>query len=516
MSDDLEDSVKQSSVYNKQGIKSTQRRMSGFGYQPQKKKNPGLEINDFVAFAKSVLVELNIARSKPLTYSRKLEKIMKEDFSETQQMIRYINKTPIQTKEGKGAFQEAIKFLNNVRPLNVVKTNRSITKSAEDLVSSLTLHEGDDFNNFGKINVRMNKYGVTFGDVIEIVDYGNFTPEEVIVNFLVCDGDTTRKERAILFTNTCSCVGIASGLMPSEKVCTVINFAEYFFEKGDLIPSYLIEGKNTKKVDVEPETQATYLHHNHEPGEIKQPIQSCLSQLDNEYIMTTRSNNPIMLTDRNSVYTNNQRSRSPFSYERPYEYTHGNTIKIEDYTASIRETKPVVLDAKIQPKKSNLIEPLATLKGNSALEFDAKNKSAMSTLRDFFIKKPMNREEIIKEDPNRFVYKKPREQKRNSRTASNIVNPLVKQRLDVSKEQPHFILNNEMIDKIENDFANYEINSDISRISYLPDNVESVQFSEKPLNNLVDDENPGVYRPKLIKKAIQFKDGTYEAILYHK
>jgi hypothetical protein len=83
---------------------------------------------------------------------------------------------------------------------------------------------------------------------------------------------------------------------------------------------------------------------------------------------------------------------------------------------------------------------------------------------------------------------------------------------DESTEHLNYDHNNNIdyIQKIEEDFANYDLNvSSLSKMSQLPDNIECIKVIEKNL----DGNNSN---HKLVKKEIQFKDGTYEAVLYNK
>ena len=68
-----------------------------------------------------------------------------------------------------------------------------------------------------------------------MIDYGMFDPEFIVINFILGDDDDNKIDRSIIFNPQLKTVGIASGILPSDKVCTVIDFAEDYFEPDETI-----------------------------------------------------------------------------------------------------------------------------------------------------------------------------------------------------------------------------------------------------------------------------------------
>ena len=266
-------------------------------------ENPAMKILNFSIFAKTVLEELNFARTSPQSYSKKIEKIVKENFDEYDPYTIYINNYAAQLKEGRNAFLDAIQFMRKQKPLNPLRTVEGIKKSAEDLVSIVILHDGntDDqfFNNkLDDIKTRMNKYGAAVGDLNEIIDYGTFDPEFVVLSFIVCDGDSYRPEREAIFNSKSKYVGISSCLTPSDKICSVLNFAEFFYQKGDLIPSYVVD-----KYDIEKKYIGKVEKNNHPQRNESFP----------DYVITTGNNNNNFAKDETKDYADNSNSVDVFS-----------------------------------------------------------------------------------------------------------------------------------------------------------------------------------------------------------
>ena len=78
--------------------------------------------------------------------------------------------------------------------------------------------------------------------MLELIDYGMFDPEYIVINFILCDGESDKNERDIIFNKAITKVGVSVGILPSDRICTVINFAEKFFDPGNIV-----SGGETKK-----------------------------------------------------------------------------------------------------------------------------------------------------------------------------------------------------------------------------------------------------------------------------
>ena len=63
-----------------------------------------------------------------------------------------------------------------------------------------------------------------------------FLPEFLVVNLILSDGDKSKFERKALFNPNWKYVGINSGMIEPNKVCTIINFLEDFYFINEMIP----------------------------------------------------------------------------------------------------------------------------------------------------------------------------------------------------------------------------------------------------------------------------------------
>ena len=204
----------------------------------QKKKRT---LINFAVFNEKIISEINLARVKPSEYAAKLERIstqVKDNkiLVDDQEMI---------LKEGIEIFDEAIQYLLNISPLEPFIPEEGLSKSAEELLSVLIIQEGinmkDIQQNMYDLEKRLDHFGVYFGEFCEVLDYGCLDPEWVVINFILGDGDESRKDRKNIFNPLLKYIGITSGILPSTKKCTIINFVQYYFKPGQEIPELMLE-----------------------------------------------------------------------------------------------------------------------------------------------------------------------------------------------------------------------------------------------------------------------------------
>ncbi len=204
---------------------------------PKKNKN----LINFAVFNEKIITEINLARIKPSEYAAKLERIstqVKDNkiLVDDQEMI---------LKEGIEIFDEAIQYLLNISPLEPFILEEGLSKSAEELLSVLIIQEGinmkDIQQNMYDLEKRLDHFGVYFGEFCEVLDYGCLDPEWVVINFILGDGDESRKDRKNIFNPLLKYIGITSGILPSTKKCTIINFVQYYFKPGQEIPELMLE-----------------------------------------------------------------------------------------------------------------------------------------------------------------------------------------------------------------------------------------------------------------------------------
>ena len=197
--------------------------------------NPALKIRDFYSFGLQVLNEINFARMHPDEFLEKLEELNSTIHNDN---CLYVEGVPFLYTNLKGSLEDAIDFLSKQKPLPGLIYNKTITQACDYLLDELIIHDGleDDESNKYSLENRLSKFGEPFGETYELIDYGMFDPEFIVINFILCDGQTQKYERNVIFNPKIKCLGIAASILPSDKICTVINFCEEFYDKEESIP----------------------------------------------------------------------------------------------------------------------------------------------------------------------------------------------------------------------------------------------------------------------------------------
>ena len=215
-------------------------------YSEQNSKNLTNENNkqDIIIYSKfveEVISEINFARIKPSEYAAKLERI----YSSINGHKVKVGNSIMKLKEGSKIFDEAIQYLLNIGSMEPLELCEGLSESANELLSILIIQEGVDMSDFNldiyDLEHRLDHFGVFFGEFSEIIDYGSFDPEFVVVNFILGDGDETRNDRHTILNPKMKYCGISSGILPSTKKCTVLNLVQHYFKPGEEIPEKILQ-----------------------------------------------------------------------------------------------------------------------------------------------------------------------------------------------------------------------------------------------------------------------------------
>jgi hypothetical protein len=204
------------------------------------------EIVIYSKFIEQVISEINLARTKPSEYAAKLERIS----STLQGRKVKVGKSIMKLKEGAAIFDETIQYLLNIGHMEPLELCEGLSESANELLSILIIQEGVDMSDFNldiyDLEHRLDHFGVYFGEFSELIDYGSFDPEFIVVNFLLSDGDETRNDRHTVMNPLMKYCGITSGILPSTKKCTILNFVQHYFKPGEEIPEKMLQNYTYK------------------------------------------------------------------------------------------------------------------------------------------------------------------------------------------------------------------------------------------------------------------------------
>ena len=199
--------------------------------------NPALRIRDFYSFSMQILNEINFAREHPDEFIEKLQELRETCEGSTDNCL-YINNVPFLYNDLCGSLDDAISFLSKQKNICPLIYSKTITQACDYLLDELIAHDGleDEKINQYTLENRLNMFGKPLGEIYELIDYGMFDPEFIVINFILCDGDKQKYERNVIFNPNIKYIGIASALLPSDKICTIINCCEEFFGKYENIP----------------------------------------------------------------------------------------------------------------------------------------------------------------------------------------------------------------------------------------------------------------------------------------
>ena len=195
--------------------------------------NHALRIRDFYSFGLQVLNEINFARMHPDEFVQKLEELNSTIRNDN---CLYIEGIPFLYTNLKKSLEDAIDFLSNQKSLPGLIYNKTITQACDYLLDELIIHDGldDDESNKYSLENRLSKFGEPLGEAYELIDYGMFDPEFIVINFILCDGDNQKYERNVIFNQKIKFLGIAASILPSEKICLLLIFVKNFMTNMNL------------------------------------------------------------------------------------------------------------------------------------------------------------------------------------------------------------------------------------------------------------------------------------------
>ena len=200
--------------------------------------NPAMRIRDFYSFSLQILNEINYAREHPDEFVEKLKEL-REAVEDSKDNCLYIENVPFVYSNLLGSLDDSIKFLERQKEFPRLIYSKGITQACDYLLDELVAHDGldDEKAKMYSLENRLKTFGRPLGESYELIDYGMFDPEFIVINFVLGDGDKNKFERNVIFNPKVKYIGIASGILSSDKICTIINCCEEFFETYEKVPT---------------------------------------------------------------------------------------------------------------------------------------------------------------------------------------------------------------------------------------------------------------------------------------
>jgi len=179
---------------------------------------------------RAVVREMNLARQNPALYATYLQEL-RSRMSGNQLILP--GQTRIRTKEGTGAIDEAIRFLQNAQPLAPLTFSPGMSRAAADHCADQANggfgHEGRDRSHAGE---RIARYGTVVGSWGENLSYGKSSARDVVLALIIDDGLPGRKHRQNIFNPNYNVAGAAFGPHARFRTVCSMDFAGGYAERG--------------------------------------------------------------------------------------------------------------------------------------------------------------------------------------------------------------------------------------------------------------------------------------------
>ena len=179
----------------------------------------------------AVVYEINMARTAPKDYASLLEQRRKYY---DRKILRLPGETPILTKEGVRAVDEAIRFLRSIQPLPPLIPSKGMSSGAKDHVkdqgsAGSSQHKGSDGS---QPSDRVNRYGTWEKSIGENISYGSDQARDIVMGLIIDDGVPGRGHRKNIFHSDFRVIGVACGPHPAYRTVCVMTLAGGYKKKS--------------------------------------------------------------------------------------------------------------------------------------------------------------------------------------------------------------------------------------------------------------------------------------------
>ena len=177
------------------------------------------------AKAKEIIEEINKLRSNPPLYAKKVEQYSKY-FTDKAIKLPDFN-IKIMTQEGAAPYIDTIEFLKGKEKLNELIPSKALCEIAQEIFDSLKDSETGEVDEELYSNL-IDKYGSFNGKFTRAMDFGGFSTEQIVINFLVCDGDPDRSQREPILGSGLNKIGVAFGTHSIHStICVLLTCTEF-------------------------------------------------------------------------------------------------------------------------------------------------------------------------------------------------------------------------------------------------------------------------------------------------
>ena len=281
---------------------------------------------------KDICVLINYIRTNPLDFSNNLIKNSKnKNLTEDQ-----IN---------------LIKFLEekyNKDPLLPFHEVPEISLAAKNLLNTISQNEAESANKGQKklkasslnLRTRLSNYGIRTGRIFSNVIFGIEKPEDIVNHIL--KGENGRN---MLLSNKMKFIGIGCCLLPSNKVCAVIDIVQDFLpfkqsKRNNINIKYNINNINKKDINKEKEKE----------NNIEPKMNVVINNNNNEYIPNIINNNKHNNQRKKNLINENSNNNNINVYKTPEVLTSMESSQQKSY----KSYNIIINNNKIIPIRNNL------------------------------------------------------------------------------------------------------------------------------------------------------------------
>ena len=177
-----------------------------------------------MSFLAELVHEINKVRANPSSYVGIIEEC--KGYFNGKILKRPNSNVGIKTQEGADAYEECAKFLRTAESADETLPSKGLTKIANELLE-VVQKDASQINTVD-MSAIIDKYGSFTGAFNRVIECGGATPEQVIINLLVSDGDKSRSQRDALLNKSLKRIGVASGKHDIYKNATIIILCTQF------------------------------------------------------------------------------------------------------------------------------------------------------------------------------------------------------------------------------------------------------------------------------------------------
>ncbi len=197
-----------------------------------------------MSFEEDLVKEINELRTNPKGYAKKVQKYI--SYFDGNLLNLPGSEASIETQEGPQAYTEAINYLSKQGGIEPLEPSKGLGRVSKDFIKDIQKLNPEEAGQID-IDKMVEKYGTYSGNISRALDFGGETPENVLVNLIVSDGDPTRDQRETFLSKNLKKVGVGFGNHDEFGYVTVIVCCTKFKNNKDADDKGFIGGTKYKK-----------------------------------------------------------------------------------------------------------------------------------------------------------------------------------------------------------------------------------------------------------------------------